>query len=97
MPCRMETPQEVGRALEETANELTQFLCYTLRSLNTETKNKLLQKNPSLRQWWANHLKGDRLRAQKEAAKKREQIIRKQAADKLTAKEKIALGLYDLL
>lgn len=93
MPCTGPTPAEELRYYSKINNDLTQFLCYVLRSIEPSQRHQILKLNPSLREWWLEHEKIDRMNRIAETKTKQQKQLRENAIKKLTQEERIALGL----
>ena len=72
--------------------KLTPWLCGILRQME-EQQGPGLDLNPELETWWETHKRRDERRKKLQEETRQENIIRKQALDKLTEEEKKALRI----
>jgi hypothetical protein len=101
MPCRY-CPDESGSTRVEyrdnpetkkLLDKVTALLCGLLTHMNFKERNIQLAKNSRLKAWWVEHQKQDKARLERQRNKREHEKTKKNALNKLTDKEKKALGL----
>ena len=102
MPCRdyasdsysSPTDSWQYRDLKDRADMLARIACKAMTELeNNKIEDLLLLRDDEVREWWAKHKEADRKAREKEERKQERLRLRRAALRKLTAEEKIALGL----
>lgn len=92
MPCTVEGSYTDS----ENLGIITQMLCYVCTRFDSgDSWKQTLKDNLQLRKWWEEHQKEDEERIKKEAKDKDTLKLRKKALEKLSAKERAALGLNE--
>lgn len=111
MPCRDDVywsrtdPYYLSRTeegLEEDLDTLTRICCTIIKSLDEDTRNKIIASDEEVAEWWKNHLLEDEQRLAREAEEKRkakEQAAarRKQAAANKLKREAKELKEFERL
>ena len=73
---------------------LARIACKAMTELeNNKIEDLLLLRDDEVREWWAKHKEADRKAREKEERKQERLRLRRAALRKLTAEEKVALGL----
>lgn len=102
MPCRdyasdsysSPTDSWQYRDLKDRADLLARIACKAMTELeNNKIEDLLLLRDDEVREWWAQHKEADRKAREKEQRKQERVRLRRAALRKLTAEEKVALGL----
>ena len=102
MPCRdyasdsysSSTDSWQYRDLKDRADLLARIACKAMTELeNNKIEDLLLLRDDEVRDWWAKHKEADRKAREKEQRKQERVRLRRAALRKLTAEEKVALGL----
>jgi len=102
MPCRdyasdsysSPTDSRQYRDLKDRADLLARIACKAMTELeNNKIEDMLLLRDDEVREWWAKHKEADRKAREKEERKQERVRLRRAALRKLTAEEKVALGL----
>ena len=102
MPCRdyasdsysSPTDSWQYRDLKDRADLLARIACKAMTELeNNKIEDMLLLRDDEVREWWAKHKEADRKAREKEERKQERLRLRRAALRKLTAEEKVALGL----
>lgn len=102
MPCRdyasdsysSPTDSWQYRDLKDRADLLARIACKAMTELeNNKIEDLLLLRDDEVRDWWAKHKEADRKAREKEQRKQERLRLRRAALRKLTAEEKVALGL----
>ena len=102
MPCRdyasdsysSPTDSWQYRDLKDRADLLARIACKAMTELeNNKIEDMLLLRDDEVREWWAKHKEADRKAREKEQRKQERLRLRRAALRKLTAEEKVALGL----
>lgn len=102
MPCRdyasdsysSPTDSWQYRDLKDRADLLARIACKAMTELeNNKIEDMLLLRDDEVRDWWAKHKEADRKAREKEQRKQERLRLRRAALRKLTAEEKVALGL----
>ena len=102
MPCRdyasdsysSPTDSWQYRDLKDRADLLARIACKAMTELeNNKIEDLLLLRDDEVREWWAQHKEADRKAREKEERKQERLRLRRAALRKLTAEEKVALGL----
>jgi hypothetical protein len=102
MPCRdyasdsysSPTDSWQYRDLKDRADMLARIACKAMTELeNNKIEDLLLLRDDEVRDWWAKHKEADRKAREKEERKQERLRLRRAALRKLTAEEKVALGL----
>lgn len=102
MPCRdyasdsysSPTDSWQYRDLKDRADLLARIACKAMTELeNNKIEDMLLLRDDEVRDWWAKHKEADRKAREKEERKQERLRLRRAALRKLTAEEKVALGL----
>ena len=80
--------------LKVRADMLARIACKAMTELeNNKIEDLLLLRDDEVREWWAKHKEADRKAREKEERKQERLRLRRAALRKLTAEEKVALGL----
>ncbi len=102
MPCRdyesdrysSPTDSWQYREIKDRADMLARIACKAMTELeNNKIEDLLLLRDDEVREWWAKHKEADRKAREKEERKQERLRLRRAALRKLTAEEKVALGL----
>lgn len=102
MPCRdyesdsysSPTNSWQYREIKDRADMLARIACKAMTELeNNKIEDLLLLRDDEVREWWAKHKEADRKAREKEERKQERLRLRRAALRKLTAEEKVALGL----
>ena len=102
MPCRDYASDSYSdatdswqyRDLKDRADMLARIACKAMTELeNNKIEDLLLLRDDEVREWWAKHKEADRKAREKEERKQERLRLRRAALRKLTAEEKVALGL----
>ena len=102
MPCRdyasdsysSPTDSWQYREMKDRADMLARIACKAMTELeNNKIEDLLLLRDNEVREWWAKHKEADRKAQEKEKRKQERLRLRRAALRKLTAEEKVALGL----
>ena len=82
------------REIKDRADMLARIACKAMTELeNNKIEDLLLLRDDEVRDWWAKHKEADRKAREKEERKQERLRLRRAALRKLTAEEKVALGL----
>jgi hypothetical protein len=80
--------------MKDRADMLARIACKAMTELeNNKIEDLLLLRDNEVREWWAKHKEADRKAQEKEKRKQERLRLRRAALRKLTAEEKVALGL----
>ena len=102
MPCRdyasdrysSPTDSWQYQEMKNRADLLARIACKAMTELeNNKIEDLLLLRDDEVREWWAKHKEADRKAQEKEQRKQERLRLRRAALRKLTAEEKVALGL----
>ena len=102
MPCRdyasdrysSPTDSWQYQEMKNRADMLARIACKAMTELeNNKIEDLLLLRDDEVREWWAKHKEADRKAREKEERKQARLRLRRAALRKLTAEEKVALGL----
>ena len=102
MPCRdyesdrysSPTDSWQYQEMKNRADLLARIACKAMTELeNNKIEDLLLLRDDEVREWWAKHKEADRKAQEKEERKQERLRLRRAALRKLTAEEKVALGL----
>ena len=101
MPCRdygSDSPSPTDswqyRDLKDRADMLARIACKAMTELeNNKIEDLLLLRDDEVREWWTKHKEADQKAREKEERKQERLRLRRAALRKLTAEEKVALGL----
>ena len=102
MPCRdyesdrysSPTDSWQYQEMKNRADMLARIACKAMTELeNNKIEDLLLLRDDEVREWWAKHKEADRKAREKEERKQERLRLRRAALRKLTAEEKVALGL----
>ena len=102
MPCRdyasdrysSPTDSWYCQEMKNRADMLARIACKAMTELeNNKIEDLLLLRDDEVREWWAKHKEADRKAQEKEERKQERLRLRRAALRKLTAEEKVALGL----
>ena len=102
MPCRdyesdsysSPTDSWQYREMKDRADMLARIACKAMTELeNNKIEDLLLLRDNEVREWWAKHKEADRKAQEKEKRKQERLRLQRAALRKLTAEEKVALGL----
>ena len=101
MPCRDYESDSISptdswqyQEMKNRADMLARIACKAMTELeNNKIEDLLLLRDDEVREWWAKHKEADRKAREKEERKQERLRLRRAALRKLTAEEKVALGL----